>query len=168
MMKWILIAGVLVVVLVVAALVVGWLLPEKHHATRHATLPASPEAVWALMTDVDAFPTWRSDVKRVERLPDRAGRPVWIEHGSGGRVTFAVDESDPPRRLVVRIADRDLPFGGTWTYNIAPVAGGASLTIIEDGAIYNPLFRVMARFVFGYESTMSAYLAAAQRRLARP
>lgn len=167
-MKWILIAAVLVVVFVVAALIVGWLLPEKHHATRHATLPALPEAVWALITDVDAFPTWRGDVKRVERLSDRAGRPVWIEHGSGGRVTFAVDESDPPRRLVVRIADRDLPFGGTWTYDIAPVAGGASLTIIEDGAIYNPLFRVMARFVFGYESTMSAYLAAAQKRLAHP
>lgn len=167
-MKWVLIAGGVIVVIVVAALVVGWLLPEKHTATREATLLASPEAVWALITDVDAFPSWRTDVKSVERLPDRVGRPVWIEQGSGGKVTFAVDESTPPRRLVVRIADRDLPFGGTWTYDIAPAAGGASLTITEDGAIYNPLFRVMARFVFGYESTIAAYLAAAQKRLARP
>ena len=167
-MKWVLIAGGVIVVVVVAALIVGWLLPEKHTATREATLLASPEAVWALITDVDAFPSWRTDVKSVERLPDRAGRPVWIEQGSGGKVTFAVDESTPPRRLVVRIADRDLPFGGTWTYEIAPAAGGASLTITEDGAIYNPLFRVMARFVFGYESTIAAYLAAAQKRLARP
>lgn len=167
-MKWVLIAGGVIVVIVVAALIVGWLLPEKHTATREATLLASPEAVWALITDVNAFPSWRTDVKSVERLPDRAGRPVWIEQGSGGKVTFTVDESRPPRRLVVRIADRDLPFGGTWTYDIAPAAGGASLTITENGAIYNPLFRVMARFVFGYESTMAAYLAAAQKRLARP
>ena len=167
-MKWVLIAGAVLVVVVIAALIVGWLLPEKHKATRQATLLASPEAVWALITDVEAFPTWRSDVKSVERLPDRVGRPVWIERGSGGKVTFAVDESNAPRRLVVRIADRTLPFGGTWTYDIAPATGGTALTITEDGAIYNPLFRVMARFVFGYESTMAAYLAAAQKRLARP
>ena len=36
------------------------------------------------------------------------------------------------------------------------------------GAIYNPLFRVMARLVFGYEATMTAYLTAAEKRLARP
>ncbi len=70
------------------------------------------------------------------------------------------------RLLVVRIADLDLPFGGTWTYEIAPVAGGSTLTITEDGEIYNPIFRVMSRFVFGYESTMAAYLAAAEKRLA--
>ena len=83
-------------------------------------------------------------------------------------MTFAVDESIAPRRMVVRIADRNLPFGGSWTYDIAPAAGGASLTITEDGAIYNPLFRVMARLVFGYEATMMAYLAAAEKRLAQP
>ena len=167
-MKWMLIALVVVVIVVVAALVVGWLLPEKHQASRQATLLASPQAVWTLITDVDAFPTWRADVKKVQRLPDRDGRPVWVEEGSGGRITFAVDRSEPPNRLVVRIADPDLPFGGIWTYEISPASGGATLAITEDGAIYNPVFRVMARFVFGYEATMAAYLASAQKRLARP
>jgi uncharacterized protein YndB with AHSA1/START domain len=167
-MKWVLIAGGVVLLIALTTLIVGWLLPEKHQATRQATLLASPEAVWTLITDVEAFPSWRSDVKKVERLPDRGGRAVWVEEGSGGRVTFAVDESVAPRRLVVRIADRNLPFGGSWTYDIAPAAGGASLTITEDGAIYNPLFRVMARFVFGYEATMTAYLTAAEKRLAQP
>lgn len=167
-MRWVLVAGGLLILAVSVALIVGWLLPEKHRATRDATLLASPDAVWALITDVEAFPSWRPDVKSVLRLPDRMGRATWIEEGSGGRVTFTIDESEPTRRLVVRIADRNLPFGGTWTYEIAPAAGGTLLTITEDGAIYNPLFRVMARFVFGYESTMAAYLAAAQKRLARP
>ncbi len=81
-------------------------------------------------------------------------------------ITLAVERSEAPRLLVLRIADPDLPFGGTWTYEISPAAHGSTLTITEDGAIYNLLFRVMARFVFGYESTMAAYLTAAEGRLA--
>ena len=106
-MKWFWIAVGVIAVLVVAALVVGWLLPEKHTASRQASFQASPETVWALITDVEKFPSWRSDVKTVERLPDRDGRPVWVEEGSNGRITFAVERSDAPRLLVVRIADPD-------------------------------------------------------------
>jgi uncharacterized protein YndB with AHSA1/START domain len=157
-MKWLLVAGAVVAVLVVGLLVVGWLLPEKHTASQHVQLAAPPEAVWALLTNVEAFPTWRSDVKAVERLPDRDGRPVWVEEGSNGRITFATERREPPRLLVTRIADPDLPFGGTWTYEVAQTPGGSTVTITEDGAIYNPVFRVMARFVFGYEATMKAFL----------
>jgi uncharacterized protein YndB with AHSA1/START domain len=164
-MKWIWITATVVGILVVVVLVVGWLLPEKHHAERQATLNAPPEAVWDLMTDVEAFPSWRSDIKKVQRLPDRDGRPAWVEEGSSGRLTLAVERSEAPRLLVLRIADPDLPFGGTWTYEVSPAAGGTTLKITEDGEIYNPLFRAMARFVFGYESTMAAYLKAADTRL---
>jgi uncharacterized protein YndB with AHSA1/START domain len=104
-------------------------------------------------------------VKRIERLPDRDGRAVWAEHGSNGRITLAVEKSEPPRLLVLRIADPDLPFGGTWTYEVAPASGGSTLTITERGEIYNPIFRAMARFVFGYEATMAAYLDALEKRV---
>jgi uncharacterized protein YndB with AHSA1/START domain len=167
-MKWIWIGAAVIAVLVAVMLLVGWLLPEKHHAHRQATLKAPPEVVWELMTNVEAFPSWRSNVKTVQRLPDREGRKVWVEEGSSGRITLAVERSEAPRLLVLRIADPDLPFGGTWTYEVSPAASGSTLTITEDGAIYNPLFRVMARFVFGYEGTMAAYLTAADARLANP
>ena len=165
-MKWFWIAVGVIAAMVVAALVIGWLLPEKHTASRRGSFQASPEAVWALMTDVEKFPSWRSDVKAVERLPNRDGRPVWVEEGSNGRITFAVERSDAPRLLVVRIADPDLPFGGTWTYAVSAASSGSTLTITEDGAIYNPLFRVLSRFVFGYESTLATYLKDAGARLA--
>jgi uncharacterized protein YndB with AHSA1/START domain len=165
-MKRIWVVSGAIAVLVVAALVVGWLLPEAHRASRQVTLKASPEAVWSLITTVEAFPSWRSDVTTVQRLPDRDGRPVWIEEGSNGRLTLAVERSVPPRLLVTRIADPDLAFGGTWTYDVSPAPGGSTLTITEDGVIYNPLFRVMARFVFGYERTLEVYLTAAETRLA--
>jgi len=164
-MKWILFVAGVIALLVLAAVVAGSLLPETHRASRQATFQASPETVWALITNVEGFPSWRSDVTTVQRLPDRDGRPVWIEEGSNGRITLAVERSEAPRLLVTRIADPDLGFGGTWTYEISPAAGGSTLTITEDGVIYNPFFRVMARFVFGYESTMAAYLSAAEARL---
>jgi hypothetical protein len=81
-------------------------------------------------------------------------------------MTFVTEESDAPRRLVVRIADPDLPFGGTWTYDIAGVSGGSRITISEDGEIYNPIFRVVARFIIGYEGTIRSYLEALDGKFA--
>jgi len=163
--KLLLVASGLLVALVLLVLVVGWMLPVQHRAVRSATLPATAEQVWSLITDVDAFPSWRSDVKSVTRLPDRGGQMVWVEEGSNGRMTLAVERSEAPRQLVSRIADPDLPFGGTWTYVIAPASNGTTLSITEDGEVYNPIFRFMSRFVFGHDATMAAYLSAAQKKL---
>ena len=165
-MRWIWMAAGTIAILVVVVLVAGWLMPVRHRVSRQATFHAAPALVWELITNVEGFPAWRNDVKAVERLPERDGRPVWVEEGSNGRITYAVARVEPPSLLVVRIADVNLPFGGTWTYEIAPVSGGSTLTITEDGEIYNPIFRVMSRFVFGYESTITSYLAAAEKRLA--
>lgn len=163
--KWSLVALGIVFVAFAAAYVIGVMLPVSHTATASAELDAAPEQVWDLITDIEAFPEWRPDVERVARLDDRDGLPVWRETMSTGHVTFRAEEWSPPHRLVARIADEDLPFGGTWTYEIEPVGAGTRLTITEDGEVYNPLFRFMSRFVFGHDSTMRAYLDAARSEL---
>ncbi len=165
-MKWMLVIGVALAAILALAALVGSRLPRSHHASREQTLAAPPDAIWIAITDVEAFPSWR-DVKRVQKLPDRDGRPVWVEEGRSGRITLAVERMEAPRLLVGRIADPDLPFGGTWTYELTPVAGGTRLKITEDGEIYNPLFRFLARFVFGYEGTIASYMAALEKRFAR-
>src|SRR5262245_30681899 len=114
-MKWVLIAGLVLVAIAVAVVVVGIMLPQAHVATRRATIGSSCETVFAAITDVERFSSWRTDVKKAERLPDRDGRAVWVEEGSSGRMTLAVEHMDRPTLLVTRIADPDLPFGGTWT-----------------------------------------------------
>jgi len=163
-MKWLLIAVGAVALLVALTALVGSRLPRSHRAFREQAFAASPEAIWTAITDVEAFPSWRTDVSKVQRLPDRDGRPVWIEEGGSGKMTLAVERQEPPRILVVRIADPGLPFGGTWTYEIAPAAEGSRLTITEDGEVYNPLFRFMARFIFGYEATIGSYMSALEKR----
>jgi uncharacterized protein YndB with AHSA1/START domain len=164
-MKWLLIVLGVLAIIAVAVAAIGALLPRGHSATMQAALPVPPEVVWRTITDVEAFPSWRSGVKAVNRLPDRDGKPRWVEDTSQGKVPLAVERSEPPRVLVLRIDDPDLPFGGTWTYSIVPAPTGSTLSITEDGEVYNPIFRFMARFVFGYEATMRSYLDDITRKL---
>ena len=165
-MKTVLIVSALVVVVAIVVVAIGAMLPVQHVASRSATLAASPEQVWRLITDVNGFPAWRSDVKAVERLPDRDGKPVWVEDTTSGRITLAVDRAEPPRLLVLRIADPDLPFGGTWTYELSADGTRTVLKITENGEVYNPLFRFMSRFIFGHEGTIKGYLAALEKQVA--
>ena len=82
-------------------------------------------------------------------------------------MTYEVGQADPPRKLVTRIADPHLPFGGTWTYEIvAGAESGSTLTITENGEVYNPFFRFISRYVMGYTATMDRYLQALQTKLA--
>ena len=163
-MKWVLMAVAALAALAALVAIAGWSLPVAHVATRQAALAASPDVVWMTITDVNAFPSWRTDVKSVERVTESSAL-TWIEHGRSGSLTLKVEASDPPRRLVTRIADPSLPFGGTWTFELAPSAGGTTLTVTEHGEIYNPIFRAMARFVFGYETTLASYLDALRKKV---
>ena len=150
-----------VVVAVAAVAVIGLLLPQGHTATRSARLAQRPEAVWAALTDIDNYPAWRPDVRRVERQSDEDGRARWREFGGNGKIAYEVVESVPPSRLVTRIADHGLPFGGSWTYVVTPTSdGGSTVTVTEDGEVYNPIFRFVSRFVTGHTATMDKYLKA--------
>ena len=166
-MKWIQIGmgmiGVIAAIGGVAALV-GSRLPRTHRASAERPIAAPPALLWQTLTDVEAFPSWRHDVKRVRRLPDRDGRTAWIEEGRSGTMTFVLERADAPHILVSRMADPDLPFGGTWTFEITATPNGSRLRIVEAGEIYNPLFRFMARFVFGYDATIKNYLSALEGR----
>jgi hypothetical protein len=165
-MKWMLIVVVLIAIAVAIAAFIGSRLAQSHRASVEKVFPVLPEAIWGAITDIDAFPSWRAGVTRVERLPDRNGYPAWVEEGKSGRMTMAVERMEAPRVLVGRIADPGLPFGGTWTYEITPGPSGSRLRIIENGEIYNPLFRFMVRFVFGYEGTLRSYMTSLDKRLA--
>ena len=158
----ILILGLLVA-LVLLLIAIGYALPIGHVATRETTLAAPPERVFSVLRDVEKFPTWRSDVKQVEVL---ATTPAlrWRERGDND-ITFEMETAEPPRKIVTRIADKTLPFGGSWTYELSPEGGGTRLAITENGEVYNPLFRFMSRFVFGHTVTIDRFIEDLGRHL---
>ena len=160
-MIWI-VLGILVVVGVVVLVVgVGSLLPKAHSVTRMATFNRTREEIWETVTDFPGQASWRPDLRRVERLPDRNGRAVWRETDKRGQaLTLETVESIRPRRLVRRIADEKLPFSGSWTMEIAEYGEVTSLSISEDGEVYNPVFRFVSRFIIGQTSTIDGYLKA--------
>jgi uncharacterized protein YndB with AHSA1/START domain len=164
-MRWALIIGGVVATIIVIVLVVGYSLPVKHVASRQVVLKQPPPIVWQTITDVAAIPQWRRDVKSVEVLDPGAHGPRWREVGGDGSISYETAESVPVERLVSRIADKNLPFGGTWTYELKPDAAGTHLTIREDGEVYNPVFRFVSRYVMGHHATIDKYISALEGRL---
>jgi hypothetical protein len=104
-------------------------------------------------------------VKGVEILPSHEGRTVFRDDADYGKVTFEVEEQTAPTRLVTRIADDTLPFGGRWIYELAPEGDGTRVTVTEEGTVKGALFRFMSRFVFGHHATIDAYLKALGTKL---
>jgi uncharacterized protein YndB with AHSA1/START domain len=150
--------------LIAIVAIVGALLPRDHVVTLTARIPASPEAVWAVMTDPAKFPTWRGDVTKVELLAPAASGPSWREHSRHGAITMVVDLAEPPRKMIGRIADEGLPYGGKWIYEITPDGDSTSrVTITEAGSVYNPVFRFVSRFIMGHTASIDAYIRALGR-----
>jgi uncharacterized protein YndB with AHSA1/START domain len=159
--KRILLATLIVVIAIVLLIVIiGTLLPKNHVSTRAARFQQPPAAIWVVITDYAKFPTWRQDVARVDPLPEVDGKPSWREvDRHRGSIPYEVTVMIPPRAMVTRIADSKLTFGGTWTYEITLAADGASLVrITENGEIYNPVVRFVARFFMAYSKTQEQYL----------
>jgi uncharacterized protein YndB with AHSA1/START domain len=164
-MKWaLLILGSLAAIGALIA-IIGALLPRDHVVTLAARIAAPPAAVWNVITDAPSFPTWRRDVTKVEMLAPTPTGPSWREHSRNGAITMVVDLADPPRKMIGRIADEGLPFGGTWTFEIAPDGDSASrVSVTEAGSVYNPIFRFVSRFIMGHTTSIDGYLRALGRR----
>jgi uncharacterized protein YndB with AHSA1/START domain len=142
-MKWMVYSAIALGAVVGMIAVAGYLLPVAHEASRSAELTQPPDIVYALVSNLDGYAAW------------------WPEN----QTTVAVVEATPPWKFVTRIVG-ETDFGGTWTMEIVPAASGSRLTITERGEVYNPIFRALAKFVFGHTSTIDSCLAAVARKLA--
>ncbi|HWT06850.1 MAG TPA: hypothetical protein VN224_13895, partial [Xanthomonadales bacterium] len=125
------VAGIVVVVAGVAA-AVGAAQPVVHVASRSETFALSQENLWDL--SLAAF-----------------------RRSNNG--SYAIVQQEHPRRFVTAIVDKKLPYGGTWAYELAPAAGGTTLTVVERGEVYNPVFRFVSRYVIGHTRALDAYFA---------
>jgi hypothetical protein len=147
-----------IVLLVLAVVGIGSLLPKQHVVSRSASYRATPDHLFSLIAGPQ---NWRPDVLRCEAVPGAGGREWMRETTRGGEtITYELLDRIPPRSLKRRIATENLPYSGTWTYSLQPNGGITIVRITEDGQVYNPVFRFMSRFVLGHTRTMDAYLRA--------
>jgi hypothetical protein len=116
--------------LVILAVVIGMALPVKHQVSMRETFPVPAAKLWAMS--------------------------VAIFHRTNNGM-FAITETDPPHRLVTAIVGKNLPFGGTWTYEFVTIGENTTLTVTERGEIYNPFFRFVSRFLMGYEGSLKTF-----------
>jgi hypothetical protein len=151
----IIVVGVLLAV-VALVLAIGAALPVKHVACASATFLCSIDDAWRRLAAYAEYPRWRRGLRQVEQI----SADIWREIDSkGGGVTYESVEAVPPRRLVRRITDRNLPYGGSWTIELKPSGDQqVAITITENGEVYSPVFRFVSRFLMGHHASMSAFL----------
>jgi uncharacterized protein YndB with AHSA1/START domain len=166
MRRWLLYGIAGIAGIVALAGLVGLMLPKAHEAWKLETFRATPAAVFAVVSDFAKYPEWRTGVTRVDIAPGASGEGALVtEHGPNGPIAYRIELLQPPSKIVTRIADPDLAFGGTWTYEILNNDSGSDLVITENGEIYNPFFRVMSRLFFSPTETIEGYMADLRRRL---
>jgi uncharacterized protein YndB with AHSA1/START domain len=168
---WALVALGAVVGLALLLVLVGMLLPREHTARATIELAATPERVWAVVSDFAGAARWRPDLESVRLESPSDGRLRFVESSREGEIPFEVVSQDPPRLQVVRVVDDGLPFGGTWTWELVPLGGGTGLTLTEDGFTRNPVYRALGLLFFRPSESIARYLGALAAELgenARP
>jgi hypothetical protein len=74
------------------------------------------------------------------------------------KMPLCVEVTEPLKTRVVRIADKDLPFGGTWTYELEPSgADQTKLTITERGTTGPAIWRFVGHYLIGEDSNLKKY-----------
>ncbi len=96
-----------------------------------AVVPASPAAVWGLLTDAAGFPSWNSTVTSIEgsiALGERLTIRVPIsERAFKPRVV----EFEPEQRMVWQDGAAPM-FKGRRTFTLTPTDGGTAFSMVEE------------------------------------
>ena len=156
LMKTILVVIVAVVLVILGVVGTGSLLPKRHVVSRTASYRAAPDRLFFLISGPQG---WRPDVLRCEAVPDAGSRELLRETTRDGEtITYELLDRVYPVSIKRRIATENLPYSGTWTYSLQPKGDVTIVRITEDGEVYNPVFRIMARF--GHKRSLDGYLRA--------
>ena len=153
-MKWLLILAGIIGCFILIVMILGCFLPVRHTATVKVSVSSTPDKVWQRLADFRSYPVWRSDVKAIEVLSDSE----WIEvNERNHKLPLKLIVKEPISRLIMKINGNGLPFGGDFECVLHPEGGRTIVTITENGAIYNPAFRFVSRFIIGYSATAKKY-----------
>ena len=98
-----------------------------------------PSAVWRLLTDHAAEPTWLPAFGQVVRQADVGGHEVWTHSSPDQKFSFtvmtvsAIPEKRYERLLLRDRQPRNQSWDGRWVYSLDPHGAGTRLKIDEFG-----------------------------------
>lgn len=151
-----------VILVLIAVAAVAYLyarsIPAHQTHIRTTTLKQTPDAIFALLTDLPNFPKWNRNMVKIEMLPPINGKETTRQTFKGNMdMTIITSESTPPKHLVRSMGDIGGPFEGSWTYEITPTIDGSQIVLTEQSTMNNAFFRLMAK-LFGPTKYMDEHL----------
>jgi uncharacterized protein YndB with AHSA1/START domain len=121
-------------------------IPER--IEREIVIEASPERVWAVLTEPEHVGVWFAESVEGDLRPGGASVLSWEEHGS---FNIQVEKAEPPRYFAFRWAARSPgadPAEGNSTlveFRLIPEADGTRLHVVESG--FRDLYDEQADYV---------------------
>jgi uncharacterized protein YndB with AHSA1/START domain len=118
--------------------------PTQNASSRSATLDAPPATVYALLSDVQQYPSWQTGVERVELLGDDGSGPRFREYREAGAITYRIETAELNTQFRLHIEDDAVPFGGSRTFDLVEGPTGTELTILEAGHAFSEVFQLLS------------------------
>ena len=123
MMRWLLWGVFGLALLVALVVIIGWRLPKGHTASRTARVRTTARRCVSAADGCRPLSDLAAGCEDTDAPPHHDRRPAWIEESGGMKIPLYFERMERPSLLVTRIADPQLPFGGTWMYRIVPAPG---------------------------------------------
>jgi uncharacterized protein YndB with AHSA1/START domain len=162
MYKSLLVIAIALAVCLIVLVLWALTLPKTVSASRTAVLPASPDAVFAVVAAADQQTSWRTGLASVEV---RDGGVSWTEVTDRGiRIDFERVESTPSTLLVIRFSS-PAGFSGDWRGEFAADGAGTRVIFTETVTTPGVLGRALARLFAPPGAHVDQYIADLRRAL---
>jgi hypothetical protein len=129
-----------------------------------ATIEATPDAIWAILTDAPRYADWDSGVERVEgRIAPGEKITVYSKVNPGRAFPVAVSEFAPGQKMVW---SGGMPLGlfkGTRTFTLTPQASGATTFTMRE-EYTGPLAPLIWRSIPDLNPSFQQFAAGLKRR----
>jgi hypothetical protein len=135
---------------------------------------SSPNAVWRLLTEHAAEPTWLPAFGSVVRQADIAGHQVWTHTSpdqsfSATAMTVSAIREVRYERLLLRDGQpRSASWDGRWVYELQPDGSGTRLRITEYGWTDGFRFFIAQRLLSSPDAFLQYYARMIGRELNDP
>lgn len=149
-MKFLKIAGIVVLGLIVLVFLIGSLLPENFESEVKLTINRPPDEVWAATQNFERHPIGGKATKRVVRQPDENGLPVWVEDLGQTKLRIRTLAAHAPSHWKFTAEDEVVKMAFESENHIEPAAGGTRIHGVSRMSLplkswHAPLFRIILR-----------------------